>query len=254
MEYKLNSHGYSASSDTEYRLLGLESQLPIMEDSSAANSTIFANLPGPSDRFEDLGFEGDTDTDIDTKGDEDKGQQNSPEKKDENGKDADPKSVKDNYKNFIDNPNVVNGVKTAQALAHKASDFTKSSFAQINKIPEKRREAASAKMIAAAADKPTTLGSQVKSFAMKAGKGAGFVALSVACLPAAAAALVANKHIKQQDKKRAAEDLQRQILVIDEKLKDSDNDADSKADLLIAKRQAEAALNKIKYGLDLRGV
>ena len=121
-------------------------------------------------------------------------------------------------------------------------------------IPEKSRAQASAKLIAQAADAPSSLGTQVKNLAIKAGKGAGFAALSVACLPAAAAALVANKSIKNTDKKRAAEDLQRQIILLDTKLQDSDNGADLKADLLIAKRQAEAALNKIKYGLDMRGV
>ena len=254
MNYKITSHGYSASSDTEYRLLKLESGL-VRNESSEANSSIFAQ--GPSDTLESImALEGDTDSNIDTKEDEENGQKNNADDNKENGKknDTDPKSVKENYKNFIDNPNVVNGVKTAQALAIKASDFTKSSFAKINAIPEKQRAIASAKLISQAADAPMTLGSQVKNLAVKAGKGAGFAALTVACLPAAAAALVANHHIKNTDKKRAAEDLQRQIIILDQKLQDSDIDADLKADLLIAKRQAEAALNKIKYGLDMRGV
>ena len=242
MNYRITSHGYSPSADTEYRLLKLESALPIANEDSSANSSIFAG--GPTDTLESVVTEGDTDTKIDTKNDEKNGQKNEP----------DPKSVKENYKSFIDNPNVVNGVKTAQALASKATDFTKSSFAKINSIPEKSRAQASAKLIAQAADAPSSLGTQVKNLAIKAGTGAGFAALSVACLPAAAAALVANKNIKNTDKKRAAEDLQRQIILLDTKLQDSDNDADLKADLLIAKRQAEAALNKIKYGLDMRGV
>ncbi|MBO4735587.1 MAG: hypothetical protein J5614_04255 [Paludibacteraceae bacterium] len=247
MKYTINTNGYSSSSDVSYKLLKLQKSLDddiTNEDGSAANSSILAmNQEPPSDTEESLGFEGDTDSDVDTHNDEKNAQQ------------KDSNSLKQNYKNFIDSPTVANGLKTAAALANKASDFTKSSFAKINAIPENRREMISAKMVAQAADEPMTLGQQVKNFIGKAGKVAGFSALSVACLPAAAGALVANKTIKANDKKRALEDLQRQAIIIDEKLNSgSTDDPDTKADLLIAKRQVETAINKLKYGIDLRGV
>lgn len=246
MKYTVNTNGYSSSSDAEYKLLKLKQSLDsdiTDEDGSAANSSILAmNQEPPTDTEESLGFEGDTDSNVDTRNDE------------KNSQEKDEKSLKQNYKNFIDSPTVTNGLKTAAALANKAGDFTKASFAKINAIPENRRELVAAKMVAQAADEPMTLGQQVKNFIGKAGKAAGFAGLTVACLPAGAAALVANKTIKANDKKRALEDLQRQAIIIDEKLNAGSDDPDTKADLLIAKRQVETAINKLKYGIDLRGV
>jgi len=244
MIYTSNSNGYSSSSDSEYKLLKLQRELQVTdEDGSAANSSILAmNQEPPTDTEESLGFEGDTDSSVDTHNDEKTAQEN------------DNKSLKENYKSFIDSPTVANGLKTAASLAAKATDFTKSSFAKINAIPANRREMVSAKMVAQAADTPKTLGDQAKNFIAKAGKGAGFAALTVACLPAGAAALVANSKIKATDKKRALEDLQRQAIIIDEKINAGVDDPDTKADLLIAKRSVETAINKLKYGIDLRGV
>lgn len=108
MIYTSNSNGYSSSSDTEYKLLKLQHELQITdEDGSAANSSILAmNQEPPTDTEESLGFEGDTDSSVDTHNDEKTAQ--------ENGN----KSLKENYKSFIDSPTVANGLKTEIGRAH----------------------------------------------------------------------------------------------------------------------------------------
>lgn len=228
----IESTGFSSTSDAEYKLKKLRLSL---ENGSVSNSTVFAM--------------------NDTANFEDTDDKPNPENN-KNEQEKDEKSIKENYKNFIDSPTVVNGVKTAQALAYKAKDFTKSSFAKINAIPENRRAAVTAKMISDGADDPKSLADQLKSFLGKAGKGVGFAALTVACLPAAAGALVANDKIGKNDKKRAAEEIQREIIRLDSKLKEAESsgDADLQADLLIAKKAAENSYNKIKYNLDTRGL
>lgn len=234
------SSGYNSSSDVEYKLkkLILSLEDASEEDGSVSNATVLTMQNPP-----DLVTSEDTDDKV------------NPENN-KNEQQADEKSIKENYKNFIDSPTVLNGVKTAQALAFKAKDFAKSSFAKINAIPEKRQNEAVAKLISNGEDDPKTIGDNLKDFLAKAGKGAGFAALTVACLPAAATALIANKKMKQTDKKRAAEELQHEIIRLDAKLQDAerDGDTDLQADLLIAKKSASNAYNKIKYNLDARGI
>ncbi len=141
-----------------------------------------------------------------------------------------------------------NAIQNMKSMAGKTSKFAKSSVKKVNDIPPKQMDKMVKEKISLAKDDPKTLSTQLKLGVKAAGKGTALAGLAIVSLPLAAAAFVANKALDVNVKKKSYEELQREIIRIDAAV-DATNDPDEKADLLIAKRNAEIASVKIRYGI-----
>jgi hypothetical protein len=159
--------------------------------------------------------------------------------------------IKTGFKEMIESPGVQKAISVSKNMAAKVSDFTKSSVAKINALPEKTQAKMISENITDAKEDPKTLGTHLAQGIKQAGKGVVVAGLAITCLPLAAAAIIADKKIGNDSKRQAAEELQHELIRIDAQIQkaDADNDYDKKADLLIAKRTAMQAHAKLKYGL-----
>jgi hypothetical protein len=140
--------------------------------------------------------------------------------------------------------------KMAKNFSYKAHDFTDSTVSRINEIPESMRDRKIKAIIDKAKDRKTITG-MLSNGVKQAGKGVALAGLAMVCLPAAIGVFLVSKHIDARDKQAAVEDLIREMKVIDIQLQKAKNDGDHnrQADLIIAKRVAEQAYHKLKYGL-----
>jgi hypothetical protein len=151
----------------------------------------------------------------------------------------------------MDNPNTQKALEIAKATSSKVADFTKSSVAKINTYPEASTKKMIAQKIEDAKDNPKTIGTSLKEGLAGAGKGAIAAGLAITSLPLLAAAIAANRIVSVQDKRRATEEIEHELIRIDQRIAkaDSENDYDAKADLLIAKRETQKAFAKLKWGI-----
>jgi hypothetical protein len=149
------------------------------------------------------------------------------------------------------NPATQKAIKASKDFAVKVQDFTKSSVAKINALPETTQAKMINENILDAKEEPRSLVTNLKKGLTSAGKGLAVAGLAITSLPLAAAAVVANKKIDIGVKKQAAEELQHELIRLDGQIQAADQagDYDKKADLLIAKRTAQQAHAKLKYGL-----
>jgi hypothetical protein len=145
---------------------------------------------------------------------------------------------------------VKKSAKMAKNFSYKAHGFTDSAISRINEIPENRRERKIKAIIDKAKNRKTITG-MLHNGIKAAGTGAMYAGLAMVCLPAAVGVFLVSSHINNEDKKTAIEEIVRELKVIDLQIQkaDRDGDYDKKADLIIAKRVAEEAYHKLKYGL-----
>jgi hypothetical protein len=159
--------------------------------------------------------------------------------------------VADLKKNFMENPTTKKALEITKNMAVKVQDFTKSSVAKINALPETTQSKMIKEQILDAKEEPRSMAKNLKKGIMSAGKGLAVAGLAITSLPLAAAAVVANKKLDIGTKKQAAEELQHELIRLDGQIQAADQagEYDKKADLLIAKRTAQQAHAKLKYGL-----
>jgi hypothetical protein len=164
------------------------------------------------------------------------------------------KGAGDFKKDFMENPTTKKAIEATKKMAIKVQDFTKSSVAKINALPETTQAKMINENILDAKEEPRSLADNLKKGVKSAGKGLAVAGLAITSLPLAAAAIVANKAIDKSTKQNAAEEMQHELIRLDGQIQAADQagDYDKKADLLIAKRTAQQAYAKLKYGLKTR--
>lgn len=135
-------------------------------------------------------------------------------------------------------------------MATKVKDFSKSSIAKINALPENKKREEIENLKSKVREDPKTLADMIKSSIVKAGKGAALAGLAMVSLPAAAAAVVGYGASRKKLNKNTIRNIKDELTKIDIEIEkaDRDGDLDRKADLLILKRNTERAYDKLKYG------
>jgi hypothetical protein len=144
-----------------------------------------------------------------------------------------------------------NAIQNMKKMSSKAAGFAKSSIAKANALPPEQMKKMVSEKISHAKDEPRDMAHIVKDFGKSAGKGVAALGLAAVSLPLMAAAVVANKALDNKVKRTGYEDLQKELIRLDGEIQkaEQEGDTDKKADLLIAKRAAEQAAVKLRYGI-----
>lgn len=154
---------------------------------------------------------------------------------------------KENHEGFA---KVIGSMK---ATAAKVKEFGKSSFNMMNSLPEKTIDAFAQQKMSEIKNDPKSIVSLTKQITMGAGRKVAAAGMCIACLPLGIAAIIGNKALDNNVKKRVLTDLNNEYVRIGQELEkaDRDGDYDKKADLLIAQAETKKAINKLMYNLEL---